>query len=245
MHSPWYRFALQTGGKITLELSPFAEVLDNAVKQIVHSDESEPKVSPWLHLEILGHPFVHVQLQIHPGHFASEHGLWHGEQHRSATVELLVLVVGAPVRTIVPSVRRQRCPFVVQHSEHYDGLLHDRDVEHIGPWHVQLLDGFRHIRKFSEDAVPRIENVGQVDWFCQVIFFIYVYKIVAIRRSLAINTYRIVRFEIFICENGLRRFFLRVASFCGEAKPYLLAWSLPLKIRILKGNERKQWDDTF
>lgn len=166
MHLPWYRFPLQCGRKITLQLLPFAEVLDNTVKQIVHPDEGESEIPSWLQLEILGHSFVHIQLQIYSGHFLLEHSFRHGKQHRSAAIKLFVLVIRATVRTIVSSIRRQRCPFVIQHSKHYDSPLHKRRVEHVGPWHVQLFNRV-NITEFSGRCA---KNIGYVDWFRRVIF---------------------------------------------------------------------------
>lgn len=167
MHSPWYRFPLQIVGKITLELLPLVEVLDNSVKQVVHPYESESEIAARLELEILGYTLVHVNLQIHPRHTLLEHGFRDGEQDGSASVEFLVLVIGATVRMVVGPIRGQRCPFLVQQSKHYHGFLHEGCVEHVCPWHVELHSQYICIFEF---ICIRVENIGYTWIDCRAIF---------------------------------------------------------------------------
>lgn len=173
MDSPWYRFPLQIVGKITLELLPLVEVLDNPVKQVVHPYESESEIAAWLELEILGYTLVHVELQIHPRHTLLEHGFRDGEQDGPASVEFLVLVIGATIRMVVGSIRGQRCPFLVQQSKHYHGFLHEGCVEHVGPWHVELRTHIPIYMYVSEYRKCRMVIRGLiVEWF--FFFFFYI-----------------------------------------------------------------------
>lgn len=117
---------------------PLAHLLGDAIQEIIDRHGGETDVLARVHLEILAHFSLHVELYIDVDRFFLKEFCRYAKDDGSTAVEILVFAAGAVIRAMIAPIRRQRCPLLVQHAKHNDRLLQDDFVELGSPRDKQL-----------------------------------------------------------------------------------------------------------